>query len=503
MPRHRFASIRSLAFGAALTAVAPAHAQICAPFTDVAAADPFCTSIQWMRNRGITLGCTTDQYCPADNVRRDQMAAFMFRLGNVVHQQGGNAFGATAVLGTTDGHALDLRANGERVMRFEPNTISPNVIGGSPANGATTGVRGATIAGGGVPAGDTDPDFNAEAPNRVTDIYGTVGGGVANVAGNDDPDPAGTGAFATVAGGVGNAARGTASLVGGGLFNVADGQGATVGGGSNNEADALYPTVAGGLDNLASGSAATVGGGALNTASGDESTVPGGAGNVASGIRSFAAGSQSEARGDHSIALGRRAKTFVGANPGHGTIVLADGNAFDFAESFDNRFAVRATGGVRFVVDIDATGAPTWSCLVTAGNSWSCSSDRNLKQDFERLDGAEVLDRLTAMPVYAWSPKGRNAHVRHYGPTAQDFHAAFGLGDDATMIGMQDADGVALAAIQGLNAKLEAKVAEQAREIAALRERHAALSGQAREIAELRHLVDGLLARLGQRGDVP
>ncbi len=217
MPRRCFASIRSLAACVALTAAGPAvHAQLCTPFTDVAAGDGFCSSIQWMHNRGITLGCTASQYCPADPVRRDQMAAFMFRLGNVVHQQGGNAFGATAVLGTTDAHALDLRANNERVMRYEPNTISPNVIGGSPANSATNGVRGATIAGGGVPAGDTDPDVAGEGPNRVTDAYGTVGGGYDNVAGTDDPDPVGPGAFATVAGGIGNAARGTASMVGAG-----------------------------------------------------------------------------------------------------------------------------------------------------------------------------------------------------------------------------------------------------------------------------------------------
>jgi hypothetical protein len=52
-----------------------------------------------------------------------------------------------------------------------------------------------------------------------------------------------------------------------------------------------------------------------------------------------------------------------------------------------------------------------------------------------------------------------NSHVRHYGPTAQDFHAAFGLGDTDLGIGQQDADGVALAAIHGLNARLEAALA--------------------------------------------
>jgi hypothetical protein len=52
---------------------------------------------------------------------------------------------------------------------------------------------------------------------------------------------------------------------------------------------------------------------------------------------------------------------------------------------------------------------------------------------------------------------------------AQDFRAAFGLGSDDKIITKVDVNGVALAAIQGLNAKLEARVAEQARELADLR----------------------------------
>jgi hypothetical protein len=43
---------------------------------------------------------------------------------------------------------------------------------------------------------------------------------------------------------------------------------------------------------------------------------------------------------------------------------------------------------------------------------------------------------------------------------AQDFMKAFGVGDDDKMIGMQDADGVALAAIQGLNQIVKAKDAK-------------------------------------------
>ena len=139
-----------------------------------------------MLNRGVTFGCRRDNaYCPPNPVRRDQMAAFMFRLADdAVFQEGGNAFGNPAVLGTTDNNALDIRVNNARAMRYEPNAISPNVIGGSPANNVTAGVRGATIGGGGVPS-DTDPNLFAEAPNRVTDVYGTVGGGYANRAGDD------------------------------------------------------------------------------------------------------------------------------------------------------------------------------------------------------------------------------------------------------------------------------------------------------------------------------
>ena len=86
-----------------------------------------------------------------------------------------------------------------------------------------------------------------------------------------------------------------------------------------------------------------------------------------------------------------------------------------------------------------------------------------------------MLDRLIAMPVFAWNPKGRNAHVSHYGPTAQDFRAAFALGEDDTMIGTQDAVGVALAAIQALNAKHDAERDARDAEIVELRAELAAI----------------------------
>jgi hypothetical protein len=56
----------------------------CATFTDVDAASPFCPSVQWLRNRKVTLGCVAGQYCPTASVSRLAMSAFMNRLGTAL-----------------------------------------------------------------------------------------------------------------------------------------------------------------------------------------------------------------------------------------------------------------------------------------------------------------------------------------------------------------------------------------------------------------------------------
>ena len=56
----------------------------CGGFTDVTGADIFCNGTEWLKNRGITLGCTATTYCPSDAVTRGAMALFMQRLGDVI-----------------------------------------------------------------------------------------------------------------------------------------------------------------------------------------------------------------------------------------------------------------------------------------------------------------------------------------------------------------------------------------------------------------------------------
>ncbi len=58
-----------------------ALAQQCSVFTDVFTTDSYCPAVQWLKNRGITTGCTATGYCPLNNVSRAQMALFMNRLG--------------------------------------------------------------------------------------------------------------------------------------------------------------------------------------------------------------------------------------------------------------------------------------------------------------------------------------------------------------------------------------------------------------------------------------
>ncbi|MGH7410700.1 MAG: tail fiber domain-containing protein [Candidatus Methylomirabilis sp.] len=68
-----------------------------------------------------------------------------------------------------------------------------------------------------------------------------------------------------------------------------------------------------------------------------------------------------------------------------------------------------------------------------------------------------ILRKVAELPVTRWQYKGEPQEVRHIGPVAQDFYASFGTGEDDRYIGTIDADGVALAAIQGLYQNVQEK----------------------------------------------
>ena len=92
-------------------------------------------------------------------------------------------------------------------------------------------------------------------------------------------------------------------------------------------------------------------------------------------------------------------------------------------------------------------------CYYNGGAGWVCTSDRNKKENFKPVNTQAVLEQLAAMPVTRWNMKGDRNKTAHLGPVAQDFYAAFGLGENDTAINAADAQGVAFAAIKGVYEK--------------------------------------------------
>lgn len=381
----------------------------------------------------------------------------------------GNTLGGasgTPFLGTRDNAPLDFRVNNQRALRIEPNAANaPNIIGGYAGNIVSNGMHGAFIGGGG----------HSTGRNRVGGNYASVLGGYGNTAG---------GAVSTAMG-----AGTTAS----GDHSTAMGQGARASG---------YIATAMGEWTIASGNYSTAMGSSTE-ASGDCST---------------ALGSRTEASGEFSFAAGRLAQ----ANH-DGAFVWADSEYAYFSSTTTNQFSLRASGGVRLSDSTPSIsfGATTRQMLdlynqdygvgvqvstlyqrsnsrfswfrggvhsntqndpgaggvvamtltsggLTVNGTFVSASDRNVKQDFQPVDPQAVLAKVVALPLSEWRYKADEEHSRHLGPVAQDFHAAFGLGPDDKHIATVDADGVALAAIQGLNQKLEDENAQLKERLARL-----------------------------------
>lgn len=364
-------------------------------------------------------------------------------------------------LGTTDNQPLEMHVNGQRVMRMEPTATVPNIIGGYSGNVADAGVVGATIAGGGA----------GGLINRIRSMQGAIGGGSANLI----------------------QSNANSSTIGGGETN-------TIGGNAN------YATIAGGMG---------------NSVSGQYGAIPGGQHNVANGAYSFAAGQQAQALHDG---------TFVWADDSTSSPYVSTGN---------NQFCVRAQGGVRldnstsmafgnqtrqmlelyrdptstYVYGIGvqnatlytrtaANGGFAWfqggvhndntanpgggqtlmtltSSGLTVNGTFASSSDRNLKENFQSVDAGAVLDKVAALPISKWNYK-QDCGTEHIGPMAQDFYAAFSVGPDERHITTIDENGVSLAAIQGLNRKVE----EQRSELEAKEVRWKAQQSQIAQLVE-------------------
>ena len=195
--------------------------------------------------------------------------------------------------------------------------------------------------------------------------------------------------------------------------------------------------------------------------------------NRAAGQGAVALGERVHASADWAMALGRR------AHAKHtGAFAWGDASTTDSIRSTaNNQFSARAAGGYRFFSNATLTAGITMNA---GGSTWNAVSDRNRKEHFQAVDGEDILVRLRRVPVTSWNYIAEGREVRHIGPMAQDWHAAFALNDDPLTINQGDFDGVNLAAVQAL----ERRTTEQAERIRALEA----------ELGELRALVSSRAA---------
>ncbi len=295
--------------------------------------------------------------------------------------------------------------------------------------------------------------------------------------------------------------------------------------GNNTVASAAYSTSLG-ANTVASGLASTALGagtkaiGDFSIAAGSNSTATAlasfamGNGAIASGAASVAFGTVSQANGVDSVAMGVRVAAggdfsvvlgsdAVAQAAASGTFIFADHSTLDdFIGFVPNEFLVRAAGGVGFYTN---AGLTTGLRLAPSGSQWLGVSDVHTKEHFLDVAGEDVLQKIAAMPVREWSYKAQDAAIRHMGPTAQDFHAAFGLGEDPLRIGTMDADGVALAGVKALENRTRAWADERVALVAEIERLQAVVPAMEKLKAENVALaarvmaIEHALARLASR----
>ena len=115
--------------------------------------------------------------------------------------------------------------------------------------------------------------------------------------------------------------------------------------------------------------------------------------------------------------------------------------------------------------------------------AFTASSDKTKKENFQPVDGEEVLGKIRGFELSSWNFIGHDPkEFRHYGPMAQDFFAAFGhdgvgqIGTETT-INSGDLAGILMIAVQALE-KRTAELKQKEAQIAALAARLEALESR-------------------------
>jgi len=138
------------------------------------------------------------------------------------------------------------------------------------------------------------------------------------------------------------------------------------------------------------------------------------------------------------------------------------------------------------------------AAYLTVGGIWTNASDVNLKENFQEVDRSDVLSKIAQMSIKKWNYKAEDHNRTHIGPTAQDFYAAFKLGDDDKAISSVDPAGVALVAIQELHSTQQ-QLKEKATQVDQLQSEVELLRA---EVAQMATLLEAVIERAEKSDDV-
>ncbi|MFT5512347.1 MAG: hypothetical protein ACI8SE_000745, partial [Bacteroidia bacterium] len=160
---------------------------------------------------------------------------------------------------------------------------------------------------------------------------------------------------------------------------------------------------------------------------------------------SVAIGNNVDAIADRSVAIG----SYVSTNFKNGSFIFGDGSTTTpTLSAAQHTMTMRFNNGYRLYTKSDLS---TGVYMNNAGTSWSSVSDKNMKENFEDVNGEAILHKIENLSITKWNYKGNTDDVKYIGPMAQDFYSSFGLGgSDSLGISTLAFDGVNMIAIQAL-----------------------------------------------------
>jgi len=412
------------------------------------------------------------------------------------------------------------------------NAGSYSGIGGGQNNFIEVGADHSSIGGGqnnGIVGSVTLPGYGAIAGGygnlmQTNNSYGFIGGGYGNVAQSNA-------SYGTIGGGFQNTNTGNYATVPGGYLNLAGGP-YSFAAGSMAQANHSGAFVWADASSFA-GFASTAANQFSVRAAGGVRFVTGGAGMTLDGpfqgnlsASSIVSGTLADARLSANVPLlNASLNTFAGdlslfGGASYHHLQLSGGNSIGYlygsypafadgihlgynyyadASGVSHVFASdgatsRLTAGYGFVaIYVGGIGSvPTTTRLyadtggVSVYGTFNNSSDRNAKQDFAPVSAPEILEKVAQLPLSEWSYK-EDPKTRHVGPMGQDFYSLFKIGTDEKHIAPIDEGGVALAAIQGLNEKVEAGSERSEDRMRRLEAENAELKGR---LERLERLID-------------